>query len=150
MIAIDTNILVYSVDLGEPVKQAKARALIRQVLTSGEATLLPWQVGVEFLAKLRKWQASGQLTSDDVRIRFNEVLAVWVLAIPTAEMFRLAMECHDRYSLSHWDSLLIAACGSRGDALLQRRHAQWRGLRRRENRQPVRMRLVGSQGIAQQ
>ena len=80
--------------------------------------MLPWQVAVEFLAKLRKWQASGKLTSDDVRIRFDEFLAVWVLAIPTVRVFRLAMECHDRYSLSHWDSLLIGACREAGVTLL--------------------------------
>lgn len=72
MIAIDTNILVYSVDEGNPVKQAKARATIHSVLASGESTLLPWQVAVEFLAKLRKWEAGGQLTADEVARRFNE------------------------------------------------------------------------------
>ena len=118
MIGIDTNVLVYSVDAGDPVKQAKARALLRQVLTSGEAAILPWQVAVEFLAKLRKWEAAGQLTGDDVRARFDEFLATWVVAIPTVRIFQLAMGFHDRYSLSHWDSLLIAACREAGVTLL--------------------------------
>jgi predicted nucleic acid-binding protein len=117
MIAIDTNVLVYSVDAGDPVKQAKARALLRQVLTSGEAMMLPWQVAVEFLAKLRKWKAADQLTGDDVRARFDEFLATWVVAIPTVRMFQLAMEFYDRCSLSHWDSLLVAACREAGVTL---------------------------------
>jgi len=114
MIALDTNVLVYSVDDGNPVKQAKARATIRSVLASGELTVLPWQVAVEFLAKLRKWEAAGKLSADEVARRFNEFLAAWVLAIPTVKIFHLAMQLHSRYSLSHWDSLLIAACQEAG------------------------------------
>ncbi len=83
MIAIDTNVLVYSVDDGNPDKKVKARAAIRSVLASGESTVLPWQVAVEFLAKLRKWEAAGKLSADEVASRFNEFLAAWVVAIPT-------------------------------------------------------------------
>jgi predicted nucleic acid-binding protein len=114
MIAIDTNILVYSVDDGNPVKQAKARAAIHSVLASGESTVLPWQVAVEFLAKLRKWEAAGKLSADEVAGRFNELLVLWILAIPTVKIFSLAMQLHGRYSLSHWDSLLVAACQEAG------------------------------------
>lgn len=42
MIALDTNVLIYSVDEGNPVKQAKARATIGNVLASGESMVLPW------------------------------------------------------------------------------------------------------------
>lgn len=114
MIAIDTNALVYSVDDGNPVKQAKARTAIRSVRASGEPMILPWQVAVEFLAKLRKWEAAGQLPADEVAKRFNDFLAAWILAIPTVKIFSLALQLHGRYSLSHWDSLLIAACQEAG------------------------------------
>jgi predicted nucleic acid-binding protein len=66
MIAIDTNVLVYSVDDGNPDKRDKARTAIHSVLASGESTVLPWQVAVEFLAKLRKWEAAGKLSADEV------------------------------------------------------------------------------------
>lgn len=114
MIAFDTNVLVYSVDDGDPNKQAKARATIDSVLASGESTVLPWQVAVEFLAKLRKWEVAGKLSADEVARRFNEFLAAWVVAIPTVKIFPLAMQLHGRYSLSHWDSLLVAACREAG------------------------------------
>ena len=114
MIAIDTNVLVYSVDHGNPVKQARARTVIHSVLACGESTVLPWQVAVEFLAKLRKWEAAGKLSADEVARRFNEFLTAWVVAIPTVKIFPLAMQLYGRYSLSHWDSLLIAACQDAG------------------------------------
>lgn len=114
MIAIDTNVLVYSVDDGDPDKKDKARTTIRSVLASGESTVLPWQVAVEFLAKLRKWEAAGKLAADEVARRFNEFLAAWVVAIPTVKIFPLAMQLYGRYSLSHWDSLLVAACREAG------------------------------------
>jgi predicted nucleic acid-binding protein len=114
MIAVDTNVLVYSVDDGSPDKQAKARAVIHSVLASAESTVLPWQVAVEFLAKLRKWEAAGKLSADEVARRFNEFLAAWVVAMPTVQIFPLAMQLHSRYSLSHWDNLLIAACQEAG------------------------------------
>lgn len=69
---------------------------------------------MEFLAKLRKWEAAGKLPADELAKRFSEFLATWVLAIPTVKIFPLAMQLHGRYSLSHWDSLLIAACQEAG------------------------------------
>jgi predicted nucleic acid-binding protein len=114
MIAIDTNVLVYSVDEGNPDKKAQARATIRHVLACGESTVLPWQVAVEFLAKLRKWEAAGKLSADGVASHFNEFLAAWIVAIPTVKIFPLAMQLYGRCSLSHWDSLLIAACQEAG------------------------------------
>ena len=53
MIAIDTNVFVYAFDASEPVKQGQACAFIDRVFSSGEATVIPWQVAVELLARLR-------------------------------------------------------------------------------------------------
>lgn len=114
MNAIDTNVFIYSVDAGEPDKQAKARDVIRQLLTSAEAVRVPWQAAAEFLAKLRKWQSAGKLSPEDVRSRFEQFLATWVLVFPSLNVFRLALDYHDRYFLSHWDSLLVAACKDAG------------------------------------
>ena len=110
MNAIDTNVFVYALDAAEPAKQAKAREFFRRVLTSNESILVPWQVAVELLARLRKWESAGRIIGDDVHARFKEFLGVWTLAVPTAEIFDRSFRLRDRYLLSHWDSLLIAAC----------------------------------------
>jgi predicted nucleic acid-binding protein len=42
MNAVDTNILVYSIDRREPVKRSKARDLLRQLRSTPGGTLLLW------------------------------------------------------------------------------------------------------------
>ena len=32
------------------------------------------------------------------------------LRLPTARVFEIALDLHSRFSLSHWDSMLLAAC----------------------------------------
>ena len=52
MNAIDTNVLFYSLDADEAVKQPQAVALLGQ-LTASNGTVVPWQVACEFLGLLR-------------------------------------------------------------------------------------------------
>ena len=54
------------------------------------------------------------MTADDVRARFSEFLNVWVLVLPTATIFQGSFRVRQHYSLSHWDSLLVAACQEAG------------------------------------
>jgi predicted nucleic acid-binding protein len=35
---------------------------------------------------------------------------VWTLALPTVNIFDTSFRLRSRHSLSHWDSLLVAAC----------------------------------------
>jgi predicted nucleic acid-binding protein len=114
MNAIDTNIFAYALDVTEPAKQARARAFIDGVFASAEPTIVPWQVAVELLACLRKWESAGKMSGDDVQARFSEFLTVWQLALPTVKLFQLSFRVRQRHSLSHWDSLLVAACKEAG------------------------------------
>jgi predicted nucleic acid-binding protein len=61
MNAVDTNILVYSLDKKEPVKQPKAEALLRQ-LVGGGTTVMLWQALAESVQQLRRWKDRGDLT----------------------------------------------------------------------------------------
>jgi len=54
MKAIDTNVLVYSFDADDPVRQQQAIELIDQLSENPDDTILPWQVIVECLACLRR------------------------------------------------------------------------------------------------
>src|SRR5688572_19180164 len=58
MIAIDTNIWIYSHDLRDPVRQRKAQ----EVIASATPLALVWQVGCEFVAASRKLAAHGFTT----------------------------------------------------------------------------------------
>jgi predicted nucleic acid-binding protein len=114
MNAIDTNVFVYAFDATEPAKQSTAREFFRRVMTSTESTLVPWQVAVELLARFRKWESAGKMTGDEVHARFTEFLGVWTLVVPTARIFDSSFRLRSHYSLSHWDSMLIAACQEAG------------------------------------
>lgn len=62
MKAVDTNILLYSVDRKEPIKQAQAQRLLQELHSSGETTVLLWQVFGELTQQLGRWRDQGQLT----------------------------------------------------------------------------------------
>ena len=110
MNAVDTNVLVYSVDHDEPDKQARAIVLLDQLTQPPVETMLPWQVAGEYLSCLRRWQSSDRVTSAEVEQYLNRALAMFPLVLPKRSMLGLSIDLHSRYSLSHWDSMLLAAC----------------------------------------
>lgn len=114
MNAIDTNLFVYAFDATDPVKQAQAREFFQRVFSLPEVTVIPWQVAVELLARFRKWESAGKMTSADVLARFSDFLNVWTLALPTETIFVKSFRLRQGHSLSHWDSLLLAACQEAG------------------------------------
>jgi predicted nucleic acid-binding protein len=110
MNAVDTNVLVYSIDRRDLVKRAKARVLLKQLRFNPIPTLLLWQVAGEFVRVLRAWQAAGQINRASVRRYLNLFRASFSLALPTAPILDRALDLADRFSLSHWDSMLLGAC----------------------------------------
>ncbi len=114
MNAVDTNVFVYALDADDPVKQGKALDLLQRLTLAGGSTVLPWQVGVELLSNLRKRESAGTISASDVDSRFRNCLAMFPLAIPNARVFSTYFDLHARFSLSHWDSLLLAACREAG------------------------------------
>jgi predicted nucleic acid-binding protein len=108
MNAIDTNILVYAFDDSEPIKQPQARQFIRARVSAADSILL-WQVAGEFLGCLRRWESAGRVSPDDVVSYFDEVLMYFPLVIPTREVLLHSQRLTSRYSLSHWDSMVVAA-----------------------------------------
>ena len=87
MNAIDTNVLFYSLDADEVVKQPVAVALLGQ-LAAASGTVLPWQVACEFLGLLRKRQHQGRMAAEDVEDNFADVVLMFPLALPTPRILR--------------------------------------------------------------
>lgn len=110
MNAVDTNVFVYSFDADEPVKKAKANLLIRQLLRSPSSVIVPWQVTGELLACLRRWQAKGKISQSNVEICLTGVISSFSIASTTTGIITISLSLSNRYSLSHWDSMLLAAC----------------------------------------
>jgi predicted nucleic acid-binding protein len=114
MNAVDTNVLVYSLDVDEPIKHAKAKALLASLIGTQPQTLLLWQVAGELLRWLRKWEATGRVPATDVENHFRDFLAVFPLVPPSPQVFTRYFDLHSRFSLSHWDAMLLAACQDAG------------------------------------
>ena len=110
MIAVDTNVLVYTADRSEPGKQKCAAELLTRLAAKPEQTVLMWQVACEFLNWLRRRERSGELNSDEVQHGFEHVTSLFPVALPTPDVFGRSFELRAQRSLSHWDSLLLAAC----------------------------------------
>jgi predicted nucleic acid-binding protein len=114
MNAIDTNVFVYLIDHTEPDKQQRAAELIQQARQDRGSTLLPWQVAGEYLNCLRRWEREGRLPTNDVEPYLSRVTRLFPLAFPTSQVLTISLDLTSRYSLSHWDSMLLAACVDAG------------------------------------
>jgi predicted nucleic acid-binding protein len=114
MNAVDTNVLLYSIDRNEPVKQRKAQDLLRLLHSSSEPTILLWQVLGEAAQQLRRWREQGRLTQAEFAQHLQAFRHLFPLALPTAQAFDAAMSLSERFSLSHWDSMILGACQAAG------------------------------------
>jgi predicted nucleic acid-binding protein len=110
MNAVDTNVLIYRLDLHEPVKRAKARTLLQQLLAGSTETILLWHVAAELIRHLRSWQGRGQVSVAVLRRYVRVYRAMFRMVMPNPAVLDAALDLTDRYSLSHWDSMILAAC----------------------------------------
>jgi predicted nucleic acid-binding protein len=118
MNAIDTNVFVYAFDADEAVKRLKAQELLDHLMQRPAETILLWQVAGELLSRLRKWESAGRISAEHVADHFRDVLAMFALRPPASSCFATSFGLRSRYSLSHWDSMLLAACEEAGVEVL--------------------------------
>lgn len=114
MNAADTNVYVYAFDTDEPGKQARALALLDRLAADPAGAILLWQVAGEFLNILRRWQARSRFTDLGVEGIFATVCSQFAIRLPSAAVFALSFDLRRRFSLSHWDAMLLAACKDAG------------------------------------
>ena len=105
MNAVDTNILIYVNDPRDSRKQEIAAALVAG-LTEG---VLLWQVACEYLAASRKLEAMGYDRTQAYQY-VCDLRQVWSTVLPTWSVIDRAEDLMSRFSLSHWDSMIAAAC----------------------------------------
>ena len=104
---LDTNVLVYCFDPGEPAKQQRARELVGEALRDGTA-VISTQVAQEFL-NLATRKFTHAFTGDDLRAYLDAVLAPLCQVFPDAALFRLALDVKDETGYGFYDSLIVAA-----------------------------------------
>lgn len=109
MNAVDTNALLYSHDFRDQRKQAIAQTLIGN-LASGA---LDWQVACEFVASSHRLKLKNVVSHDPWKeIRVLE--GMWSTIVPNWPSLARAESLTTRFSLSHWDAILIAVCLDNG------------------------------------
>lgn len=101
---VDTNVLLYAVDTGDAAKHVAAQRW-REALWSTGRGCISFQVLQEFYAKAMKIQPSAKA---DIRADARDLLA-WRPIPISAELYLAAWRIEDRYRLSFWDALIVAA-----------------------------------------
>ena len=104
---VDTNVLIYALDRGDPKKQEAARAW-RAELWKSHSGRISFQVLQEFYVNVaQKWPSACEQARAEVR----DLLA-WHPAQVDGAILERAWRIQDRYQLSFWDALIVAAAKS--------------------------------------
>jgi predicted nucleic acid-binding protein len=103
-IFFDTNILVYCLDKNDPVRQEKARNIVKKA-TIDYSVVISTQVLQEFFVA-----ATGKLKVDPFYVKgiinsFNHFEVITINPV----MIKEAIDCSILNKLSFWDSLIITA-----------------------------------------
>jgi len=104
---LDTNIFVYTFDGRDEQKQQRARALVADAL-SEHSRIISYQVIQEFLnVATRKF--STPLNAEDCGRYLDHVLPPLCEVLPGVSLCHQALDIHQRWQLSHYDALIVAA-----------------------------------------
>jgi predicted nucleic acid-binding protein len=103
---VDTNVLVYNRDGTEASKQQKASAWLEHLWQSGNGRI-SFQVLEEFYSTVTT-KLKRRLPIEDARGEVEDLMA-WVPLLVDKEVIEEAWIAQDRYHLSWWDSLIVAA-----------------------------------------
>jgi predicted nucleic acid-binding protein len=103
---VDTNVLVYARDTSEPDEHARAAAWMKYLwrTQSGRTSL---QVLNEYYVTVTRKLSPGL----DAATARNDVrdLGAWRPSVAERATMEMAWDLEDRYSLSWWDSLVVAS-----------------------------------------
>ena len=104
---VDSNVLIYALDRGDLKKQEAARAW-RTELCKSHSGRISFQVLQEFYVNVaQKWPSA----SEQARAEVRDLLA-WRPAPIDGAILERAWRMQDRYQLSFWDALIVAAAKS--------------------------------------
>ncbi len=109
---VDTNILVYARDSSDPVKQVRADEVLRILWKERTGRLSP-QVLQEYYVTVTRKLKPG-IVPPEARQDIRDLLA-WRPKPVSTSILESAWEIEDRWSLSWWDSLIVASaldCGA--------------------------------------
>lgn len=106
LVFVDTNVFVYRVDSRDPERQRRAEQWVRH-LWRERSGRISHQVLRELYATVTRRLRPG-MERDEARAMVRLLLA-WNPTATTPEMLEVAWSLEERYSLSWWDALIVAA-----------------------------------------
>jgi len=109
LVFVDTNVLLYALDVADLKKQQAARSW-RDELWRSRRGRISFQVLQEFYAKVtQKWPAGRE----EARAEVRDLLS-WQPVTVDAAILERGWKIQDRYHLSFWDALIVGAAKSAG------------------------------------
>ena len=90
--------------------KARRETLIGQLVAGSQPTVLLWQVIVETVNQLRRWQQLGELSESEFEQHVKTFRNLFPLSVPSLAALDHALDFGDHYSLSFWDSMILGAC----------------------------------------
>ena len=101
---VDSNLLLYSVDLGENEKRERSANWVEALWETGNGRL-SWQVLHEFY-----WNATRKMRIKPARARgWVQGFIRWKPVDTSLNLIELAWEWSDKAQLAYWDALIVAA-----------------------------------------
>lgn len=104
---LDTNVFIYLFDETDERKRTIAARLVQQGLESGKGCI-SFQVVQETLHVLTR-KLARRATAEEAGRFLDRVLAPCWKVPPTPALYRRSLELQERYSLSFYDALIVAA-----------------------------------------
>ncbi len=104
---LDTNLFVYSFDSASPAKARRAAELIRRALDTRKG-IVSYQVVQEFFNVALRRMAKP-MTRADAENYLSTVFRPLMAILPSQSLFAEALRLSDRFRLSLYDSLIVAA-----------------------------------------
>lgn len=101
---VDSNVLLYAVDDGNPEKQRVARTWRAELWKSRRGRVSFQVLGEFYVNAVRKQPAAREEARADVRD-----LMAWNPVVTDAALLERGWKLQDRYRLSYWDALIVAA-----------------------------------------
>jgi len=101
---VDSNVLLYALDAADPAKQLAARNW-RSELWRGRRGRVSFQVLGEFYVNAVRILPAAR---DEARGEVRDLLA-WNPVVSDGPLLEHGWKIQDRYQLSYWDALIVAA-----------------------------------------
>ncbi len=103
---IDSNIIIYSVDSRDPIKQKKAIVLVEGAIASGLG-VISWQVVQECLNTVAG-KFSHQFKPADRELFLSDYLMPLCAVYPSFSLYRESLSLQKKTGYSFYDSLIIS------------------------------------------